>query len=185
MHLREELKHVNVSKISRQNMTARVLQNPHVIRDLITIGLSTDEEHAVKAAWILEYIAREQIEALVPHVGQLLAGMPEVKQDSAIRPMARICEALAVLNSESLDASRPPVLRDEDCEVMLQICFDWLISEQKTAVHVFAMQAIFELGKHINWAQPELKGLLEQNYASGSAGYKARARKLLKQLGSS
>jgi len=44
------------------------------------------------------------------------------------------------------------------------------------------MQTLALLGQEFEWIHPELKAVLEQGYAGGSAGYKARARRILKNL---
>ena len=44
------------------------------------------------------------------------------------------------------------------------------------------MTTLLLLGKNIAWIHPELQLILKQNYESGSAAYKARARMTLKAL---
>ena len=67
-------------------------------------------------------------------------------------------------------------------EAIATACFDWLISEQKVAPQAYAMTSLYYLGQRFPWIHEELKQVLEQNYADGSAGYQARARKVLQKL---
>jgi hypothetical protein len=44
------------------------------------------------------------------------------------------------------------------------------------------MPTLFLLGKEYDWIHPELAMILERDYHSGSAGFKARAQHLFKKL---
>ncbi|MFD2433102.1 hypothetical protein ACFSO9_05800 [Mesonia maritima] len=59
-----------------------------------------------------------------------------------------------------------------------------MITEQKVAPQAYSMQTLYLLGKEVDWVHKELAMILQQNYASGSAGYKARSRKILKKIAS-
>ncbi|MGB3152866.1 MAG: adenylosuccinate lyase, partial [Maribacter sp.] len=61
-------------------------------------------------------------------------------------------------------------------------CFDWLIGNHKVAAKAYSMTCLLFLGRKFDWIHPELKLVLEQNYASGSAAYKARARMTLAKI---
>ena len=65
---------------------------------------------------------------------------------------------------------------------MAECCFDWLISDQKVACQVRAMTSLYYLGTEFNWIHPELKTIIEQNIHQGSAGYKARGKKIIQLI---
>lgn len=65
---------------------------------------------------------------------------------------------------------------------MTECCFNWLITEQKVACQVPAMTCLALLGMESNWIHEELKQILIKNIPNKSAGYKARARKVLKEI---
>jgi len=67
-------------------------------------------------------------------------------------------------------------------EQMGAACFDWLIGEHKVAAKAYSMTSLLLLGHRFEWIHPELKMVLQQNYSSGSAAYKARARITLSKL---
>ena len=68
-------------------------------------------------------------------------------------------------------------ISNRDCWV-----FDWLIGNHKVAAQAYSMTCLLLLGEKFDWIHPELKMILEQNYAVGSAAYKARARMTLAKL---
>ena len=57
-----------------------------------------------------------------------------------------------------------------------------MITDQKVAAKAYSMNTLYLLGKDFDWIHPELKRILEDNFHSGSAAFKARARHLLKKL---
>jgi len=68
-------------------------------------------------------------------------------------------------------------------EKMVELGFQWLIDDTiKVAPRAYSMTSLFQLGKDIDWVHSELKLVVEQNYASESAAYKARARMILNKL---
>ena len=66
-------------------------------------------------------------------------------------------------------------------EKIIVVNFDWIIENHKVATQVFAMDTLLILGKKYDWVHNELKLILEKNTSSGSAGYQAHAKKILKE----
>jgi hypothetical protein len=62
-------------------------------------------------------------------------------------------------------------------------CFDYLASaDEPVAVKVFSMSVLYNLTRELPDLARELRLIIEDQYPLGSAGFKARARKVLMQL---
>ena len=62
-------------------------------------------------------------------------------------------------------------------------CFNYLASvKEPVAVKVFSMTVLYNLTRDLPDLAKELRFLIEEQYPLGSAGFKARGRKVLKQL---
>ena len=62
-------------------------------------------------------------------------------------------------------------------------CFKYLSSgDESVAVKVFSMTVIHNISKKVTELSKELRFLIEEQYPHSSAGFKARSRKILKQL---
>lgn len=62
-------------------------------------------------------------------------------------------------------------------------CFNYLASsEEPVAIKVFAMTVIYNLTEQLPDLARELRLLIEDQYDLGSAGFKSRGKKVLKQL---
>ena len=96
---------------------------------------------------------------------------------------------LMALRSEYKDAQPLKGARIAGClhmtietAVLIETLIDRLIQDEKVAAKVYAMKALFVLGKKYDWVHEELKSIIEQDYSNHSAAYQATTRNLLKKL---
>jgi len=203
----EELYHaldyVNHSRTKRAEMSALMLEKPQLIKPLMDIAFTVDDPISNRACWILEFTAKENLSYLLPYLDEFTVNLKKVHFDSSVRPMAKICEYLIKAyfskknngHHRTPNESRQPLhetkkaltktkkaLTSTHLERITAACFDWLIGEHKVAAQAYSMTCLLLLGEKFEWIHPELKMILEQNYASGSAAYKARARMTLAKI---
>ena len=57
-----------------------------------------------------------------------------------------------------------------------------MITEQKVAVKAYSMHTLFLFGSEFDWVHPELRIILERDFSSQSAAFKARSRHILKKI---
>ncbi|RZS93506.1 adenylosuccinate lyase [Aquimarina brevivitae] len=174
------LETLNHSRAKRNEVAEYLLRHPESIPDVIDICGKIDEDISCKAAWVLEFVCGKDLSVLLPHINAFLSCAKLVYQDPAVRPMAKICEYLTYAYYKQKTTTLNLTLAQK--EKMVALCFDWLITSQKVAAKAYAMTSLYLLGNDVEWVHPELKLLLLQNYDKGSAAYKARARKVLKEL---
>jgi hypothetical protein len=76
------------------------------------------------------------------------------------------------------------ILNEDERKIITECCFDWLITDQKVACQAPAMECLYYLGwdEDKEWIYPELINILTENAPHKSAGYQARARKILKRI---
>ena len=73
-------------------------------------------------------------------------------------------------------------LQSKHKEKIIECCFDYMINDEKIAPKAYAMNTLYLLGKDFDWIHPELGQILERDFYHQSAGFKARAKHLLKKL---
>ena len=73
-------------------------------------------------------------------------------------------------------------LSDKAVESLLNWSFDQLIQDRAVAVKVFAMQTVYQLMDFEPWIRNELRNILLNNMQRESAGYRARAKKILAEI---
>jgi hypothetical protein len=122
------------------------------------------------------------MELLYPHLDYYFLNIPKVHRDQALRPLAKICEKLCTAYYKNNDLQLKSVLKPSHKETMIECCFDWLITNQKVACEVYAMQSLYFLGTEQDWIHPELKTIIESNIHQKSAGYKSKGKYILKLI---
>jgi len=178
-----DIEKVNHSMASRAKAVGLVIDHIEVLPELIEKAFSADKSH-FKYCWWLEFLNRNHIEVLCPFISSILSGAIHLTNDSAIRPIAKVIENFA-LNYYSKQPNKVvrKMMTPSVREKMVELGFQWLIDDTiKVAPRAYSMISLFHLGKDIDWVHTELKLVIEQNYASESAAYKARARMVLKKL---
>lgn len=155
-----------------------VLNHPPLFEELIHICFDHDTEKSYKACWVLEQVVFHKIEWLQPHLDFLCQHLKQLQHDSAIRPMAKVVQ-LVVENHFQKNTLQ---LSTHQLEQITECCFDWLISNTKVASKCYSMRTLFVLGKSNDWIYPELQIIIEKEYSTQSAAFKAVSKELLKKI---
>lgn len=180
--LYKHLTYVNSSRENRAINAKTVLTNLNLLPSLIDILFKVDDKVSCKAAWVLEFTCDKNLEVLIPFLDKFTSNISKVHLDSAIRPVAKICEYLVKAYYSKEDNNIKNTLKPLYQERIIETSFDWMITNQKVAVKVYSMSSLYLLGKDYDWVHPELVTILERDFNSSSAGFKARAKQILKKL---
>lgn len=180
--LYKELDYVNHSREKRKKYATLVINNPELLPQVIDIVFKVDDKRSCRAAWLLEFVARENLDAILPYLDKFTEQMPTVYLDPAVRPIAKICEYLIEAYYHKNHNHTKEYLKTIHKDRIIELSFDYMITEQKVAVKAYSMRTLFLLGKEYDWVHPELVMILERDFNLGSAAFKARARHLLKKL---
>jgi hypothetical protein len=180
--LYKTLTNVNALRKSRLQNAEIVLNDLSLFPKLIDIVYMTDDKTSIHAAWVFEYVCAENIYVIIPHLDNFTTNIHKLRFDSAIRPIAKVCEFIAKEYVSKQYDTMKKMLTNKYKQRIIEACFDWMINDQKVAVKAYAMNTLFLLGKGSNWVYPALVEILERDYQSQSAGFKARARHVLKKI---
>lgn len=163
----------NASTNCRNGNRDFVLENPEHLKDLIAIATDLANKNHYKAVWIIEMLVETHTQLLVPYIDQICQTIPKYKHESAIRGMSRTAFFLSTSKTISLTETQQ--------EKLIEICLDWLIGDAKVAPKAYAMYALCHYAKNQDWIKEELRNIINKDFASQSAGYKAAAREVLKK----
>lgn len=175
------LKKTSALRTEREAAASLIGSTPEGLRTLLEIIASDNSEIQIKGCWVTELIIIEHPEYLSTCRELFFSALKSTTRSSAIRPLAKI---IALWSAATFSATRDsfPVLKPEESHHLAECCFSWLLEEQPVAVRVYSMEALFHLGKNIPWIHPELKAHLLGSFPLAPPGFKARAKKILKQL---
>lgn len=180
--LYEALNYVNHSRAKRSEMAKLVSNNPKLVGPLLDVAFQVDEPISSKACWVMEFTAKENLPYIFSLLNKFTDNLEKVHLESSVRPIAKICEYLCIAYFKKKDPETQKNLTSQHLEKISAACFDWLIGDYKVASKAYSMTSLLLLGQKFDWIHPELKMVLEQNYATGSAAYKARARMTLAKI---
>ncbi len=138
--------------------------------DLLMDLFLADEYRVVqRAAWVVSECAIRNPALILPHLGAVLTAMETPVHDAVLRNSLKV---LAELD-----------LPEEHMGKAVSISFDLLAHPKSpVAIKVHAMQVIANLCVKEPDLSEELKLLIEDQWEEGTAGFKSRGKRILKQL---
>ena len=139
-------------------------------KKLMDLFLRGEYRITQRAAWIVQHCADKHVELVIPYIDKMIDRMLEAGVHDAVkRNVVRILQ----------DIDIPRRLAGK----VATICFDWLASaKEPVAVKVFSMSVLANIAKQEPDLKNEIRILIEQQMPLGSAGFKSRGKKVLRQL---
>lgn len=183
VELYNELNYVNHSREKRTYYANLVINNPELVPKLLEILFKVNDKISTRAAWVFEFMCSKNIETVIPHLDYFTENINKVHLDSAVRPVAKVCELITKAyygkNDNNLIKTS---LNGVHKERIIETCFDYMINDEKVAPKAYSMSTLFLLGKEYDWIYPELVTILERDFSLQSAAFKARAKHILKKI---
>lgn len=171
---------------NRERIAAIFFENRELIPNLMLCVFKIDYKLHYKAAWILEILLEKDLKILYPYMKYFTAHISKLQHESAIRPIAKICNWLAISYEKKLKKDLLNILTVKCIEQIVETNFDWLIGDFKVATKVYSMNSLFYFGRlkspEFLWIHNELKNIILQQINTSSPAYKARGRITLKLI---
>ena len=173
----------NPTRINRNNAANIVLAQPNLIKHLIDLTFDVNNKLSIKAAWVLEWICTHHgIEYIHPYITTFVDNISKVHFDSATRPCAKICEHLANAYTSKEENETQIIITQKHIDTIIEVGFDWLITNQKIAVRAYTMNSLYLFGLQKDWVHAELQHLISSKIIHESKGCKARGRYILELI---
>ena len=180
--LYKELSNVNHSREKRLYYANLFISSPDLVSKLLDIIFWVDDKASPRAAWVFEFMCNKDIERIIPYLDHFTENIHKVHKDSAVRPVAKICELLAKAYYSKTNNKIKETLTTGHKERIIEVCFDYMINDEKIAPKAYSMNTLFLFGNDYDWIHPELALILERDFQMQSSGFKARARHILKKI---
>lgn len=148
--LYEELNYINHSRENRLKYANLIIDNPSLIPKLLDILFRVDDKRSCRAAFLLELVAKENLDSVLPHLDRITKHLHKVHLDSAVRPLAKICEILVIAYYSKKENEIKKLFSPIYKERIIEVCFDWMITDQKVAVLAYSMSSLYLLGQDYN-----------------------------------
>lgn len=169
-----QIENCTAHRKSRDFICESAFINPNNLEDLFHLAFDISNKNHFKACWALELVLEKDIELITPYLDVFVNTVSKYENDSAKRPISKICMFLS--NSKLIKLS------EKQEQILSETCLDWLIKNEKVATKAYAIRALYNFSKKQHWIKDELKIILAQDYSLHSAAYKAVAKEILKKL---
>ncbi len=174
------------ARVNRLKAADYFIQHPEDFVGLVNLVFDTSYKLHHKAAWVLEFVLKDHLFWIVPHFNLFSKNISKLRNDSAIRPIAKICQWIAVTYVKKKDEIFQSKLTHQHIEAIIETGFDWMIGDYKVASKAYTMDTLYFFGclsdKEFSWVHSELKNIILQDINSGSSGYKSHGKKILDLL---
>jgi hypothetical protein len=145
-----------------------VYDEPTLFGVFIELALLDEKFYAERASRVICVCSHNFPELFKPHCSRVIAELRNLRNEGAMRNFLKTL------------AEVPVKLAKKDKSILLNLCFDYLVSnEYPVAVQVFSMQILYNLSCEIPEIGEELCRILEEKMPDASAGYRSRARRIL------
>ncbi|CAM3806313.1 hypothetical protein FLBR109950_02360 [Flavobacterium branchiophilum] len=171
----QKLHQITAHRASRDEIAALVLLDLKLLKATFEFATDFSNKNHFKGYWVLELVLMQNIELIIPYLDIFCNNLKNISVDKALRPAAKICMTLAY----NLKINK------KHQNIIIESCFDWLISDVKVATKAYSILALFEFGKQHPWIYPELQAIIEQNFATESNAYKAVAKEVMTKISKS
>ena len=140
-------------------------------KQLMDLFLRGEYRTTQRAAWIIKHCADVHRELIAPYLDAMVNRMLEPGVHDAVkRNVVRILQDLRIPRRQA--------------GKIATICFDMLASlDEPIAVKVFSMTVLANIAQEEPDLKNEIRILVEQQMINGSAGFRSRGAKVLRQLG--
>lgn len=158
------------------------LKNPSYIRILLKNIQQINDKNSTFSARILELTCKQNLTIIIPYLDSFCNLLTEVKLEASIRACAKICELLMLNYFIKTNIFYSNSIQEKHLEKIIESGFDWMLSNQPTAIQAYTMHSLYLLGTKYDWIHPELVLILEKAIPTGSVGLVNRARKIIKAI---
>lgn len=170
----------NAKRVYRDQGAEAILRQPELLPFLLEYLYSNNETYSIRSAWVLELVCLVEIRLLLPYLSEFTSRLNALQQESAIRPVSKICSLICQhCNEYPCESAVKNVSWKNN---IIEASFGWLTGEHKIASQVFAMESLFLLGQDCQWILDELYAILDKDYPNRSTGYQSRARKIMDKI---
>ena len=157
------------SKAQAQKIANYIGRNKKRFEKLLDLFFGEDQRITQRAAYAVMHVVDNHPDIIQSYLSAILDNLQNPIHVAVKRNSLRILQ--------NVD------LPEDLLGLAADLCFGFLNdTKEAVAVRVFAMQVCYNICVREPELAPELKAIIEDFYPHGTAGFKSRGRKILKQL---
>lgn len=157
------------SKEVRDEIIGYIGDSKTRMKELMEFFFDEEWRYNQRAAWPLGIIGEQKPHLLIPYLPKMLDNLKTNPKDAVIRNTVRTFQFVDI--PEELEGK------------VYDVCMDYLIDlKQPIAIRAFAMTTLANIAEKHEALQEELLEVIKEYFDIGSAGFKSRAKKIIKRF---
>jgi hypothetical protein len=160
----------NSGKALAEHNAGMVLDKNDLLKDFIALSYSEKNALAQRASRVVSICCCRNPELIQPYRSDIIKNLAHFSSEGAIRNYLKIFSII------------PLKIPPKEKGILINACFDFLTGKHAIALKVYSMEILFRLSNSLPEIGSELSQVLLDGFHEGSAGYKSRARKILRKL---
>lgn len=165
---------INLSINSRKIAKNTILDLNIPAHDILNFIKTSDERNQVLFICVLDYIIEEFPVYLNKSLNDFISLQENFKNETCKRSTSRMIYNLLKYDAE--------IFSKKQKEQLIDIHFDWLISNSLVATRVNCLSVLFELRNESEWIKTELIGVIDQQIILQEPSFVSRAKKILTKI---
>lgn len=165
---------IDLSRNSRLKAKNKVLDANISAKEILSFIISSDERIQVLFICVLDIIIEDVPDYLNNCLNDFINFQQQTTNETCKRSTSRIVYHILKFNPETFSKKQK--------EKLIDIHFNWLITDSFVATRVNCISVIFELRNEANWIKTELLAIIEQQMLSQEPSFVSRAKKISKKL---
>jgi len=155
-------------KLEAIEMAKEAANDKDKLKSLWLLAKSKDKA-AWRAAWIMDKVNDISPDGITPYIEEMIELSTKTNCQSKIRQFLKLISLHSL--TKSVDG------------IFIGKCFDWLNDRKMpTAIRVYSMQVLYNFSQHEPDIKNELGECIEFHFDESSAGFRARGKRILRQL---
>lgn len=165
---------VDLSIKSRTFARNTILDSQINAKELIHFIKISNERTQVLFICVLDYIIDEHPDFLANDLDLFIN-----LQETFTNETCKRCTSRIIFNLLKYDAI---LFSKKQKDKLINIHFDWLITNSLVATRVNCLSVLFELRNEADWIKPELVAIIDQQMQLNEASFVSRAKKIMKKI---
>lgn len=165
---------LNLSIRSRELACKIIINEPIIASDLLNYIKSEDDRKQMLLICVLDYIIDDFPNYLNDNLNDFINFQKKITNETCKRVMSRIIYNLLKKSNITFTEIQK--------EELINIHFDWLISNSLVATRVNCISVLFELRSQADWISTELIGIIDQQILLQEPSFVSRAKKILTKI---
>jgi hypothetical protein len=159
------------SKVNTRLVAEWIGQDPERVAQLVDLFIHDEYRVVQRASWVVSEVGCKYPYLLQAHYTPIIETMRKPVHPGVLR------------NGLKFFADTQVALPEKEEGLLVELCFEILLDPQQAiAVQVHAMQCIANLLSVYPDLAVELKEIIESGLENGSAGFRSRGNRILKQI---